>query len=107
MALRMKSRCRRGSLHFSSGAPLPHAEDRFLRQGVAHLAGKHADLSAMMRVVGNQVAEESGNVGTESFYSAIAFQRRLQYRAEGCAALLQPFRCLCRGHVRAIELVRN
>src|SRR5580698_5817061 len=107
MALRMKSRCRRGRLHFSSGAPLPHAEHGFLGQRVAHLAGEHADLAAMVRVVGNQIAEESGHIGTESFYSAIAFQGRFQYRAQSCPALLERFRCLCWGHVRAIELVWN
>ena len=40
-------------LHFSSGAPLPHAERGFLRQGVAHLPGEHADLAAMMCIVRN------------------------------------------------------
>src|SRR5580700_10854387 len=61
----------------------------------------------MMRIVSNQIAEESGYIGTESFYSAIAFQRRLQYRAQSCSALLQRFHCLCRGYVGAIELVWN
>src|SRR5208282_2001972 len=41
-------------------APLPHAEHSFLWDRVSSLAGQHGDLSAMMSVVRDQVAEEAG-----------------------------------------------
>src|SRR5579863_4597280 len=50
---------------FSAGAPLPHAKHRLLRQGVAHLAGEHANLAAMVAIVRDEIAEESGYVGAE------------------------------------------
>ena len=33
---------------------------------MADLAGQHGDLSAMMRIVGDQIAEKSGNIELSS-----------------------------------------
>src|SRR5579863_2425916 len=74
---------------------------------MADLAGQHADLAAMMRVMSDQVAEKSGDVGAESFYSAIALQRGLQYRAKSFPALFERFHRLHRRDPRAIQLFRN
>src|SRR5580692_9845098 len=61
----------------------------------------------MVRVVSDQIAEESGDVWAKSLYSAIAFERRLQHRAQSCPALLQRFRRLGRSYAGAIELLGN
>src|SRR5271168_3930479 len=44
--------------------PLPHTERRLLRNGMSSLAGEHGDLSAMVRVVRDQIAEEASNIWT-------------------------------------------
>ena len=41
---------------------------------MASLTGEHADLAAMMSVVGDEIAEETGYVRSESFYPAVVFQ---------------------------------
>jgi hypothetical protein len=61
----------------------------------------------MMRVVRNQIAEESSCVWAESLYPAIAFQSRLQYGAESCPAVLQRFHRLRRRDSDAIQLFWN
>ena len=48
-------------------APLPHAERSLLGQGVAQLARLGGDLAAVVRVVGDQVAEHSDDVRAEAF----------------------------------------
>src|ERR1700683_4550627 len=53
-------------------APLPHSKHCLLRQGMADLAGEHGNLSAMVRVVRNQVTEESGHIGTKVLDSTVA-----------------------------------
>src|SRR5579872_4744438 len=94
-------------LNLPSCIPLPHTEHCLLRQRVAHLAGQHADLAAMMRVVRNQIAEKSGDVGAESFYSTTALQRGLQYRAESFPALFEGSYRLHRRDPGTIQLFGN
>jgi hypothetical protein len=41
---------------------------------MADLAGQHGDLSAMMRIVGDQIAEKSGDIGTKASNPPVAFE---------------------------------
>lgn len=58
--------------------PLPHAEHCLLRDRVSGLAGQHRDLSAMVRIVCDQITEESGHVRAKAFDVAVAVDGRLQ-----------------------------
>src|SRR5579863_2473181 len=62
-------------------SPLPHAKHRFLRQRVTKLARDHRDLPAMMRVVRDQVSQESGYIWTKALHPAVALERPADYYA--------------------------
>src|SRR5579872_1396697 len=70
-----------------------------------YLAGKHADLTAMVCVMRDEIAKESGDVGFESFDAAVVFKGGLQYGCQRSAALVKGFCCLCRSDFGFVELV--
>jgi hypothetical protein len=43
------------------------------------LPGQHRDLAPMMRVVRDQIAQESSNIRTETLHPAIPFEGRFEY----------------------------
>jgi hypothetical protein len=94
------------ALPFPSATPVPHAEHRLLRQGVAHLAGEHRDLATMVWVVGDHLAEESGYVRAEALSPATARKSRFQDRAESCLALHERLH-MCWRPPTEIPLVAN
>ncbi len=88
-------------------APLPHAEHRFLWDRVSSLTGEHGDLSAMMSVVRDQVAEEAGGVRTKALNAAIAIEGegRLEDGAQRGSAGVESSLCLGRRDGEAVELL--
>ena len=70
-------------------SPLPHTEHGLLRQGMADLPGEHRNLAAMVGIVRNQVANESGDIGTEILDAAVGGQRVADHRAQRRAAFLK------------------
>ena len=70
------------------------------------MAGYHGDLPAMVRVVGDQVADKADHIGAKTFDSPITFQRPAHEDAQSLAALLQSAQRL-RGRNSAIQLFRN
>src|SRR5215469_2761279 len=66
-------------LRLSPRSPLPHAKHRFLWQRTPDLPGEHADLAPMMRVVRDQIAQESNNIRTEALHPAIHFEGCFEY----------------------------
>jgi hypothetical protein len=46
----------------------------FLGQRMAELVGEHSDLTAVVGVVRDQVAEKSGDIGAKAFDAAITLQ---------------------------------
>ncbi len=71
------------------------------------LAGEHADLPAMVRIMSDEIAEKSGNVWFESFDSAAIFEGELQHRCQRHATLFQTFCGLGRRDFGLIELIWN
>jgi hypothetical protein len=55
--------------------PLPKAEIRGLGQGVTDLTGEHGDLAPVVRVMGDEVADEGGGVGLEALDPDAGCQR--------------------------------
>src|SRR5271165_3873291 len=91
----------------SARAPLPHAEHGLLRQGMAELPRQHGDLSAMMSVMRDEVAEKSSHVGAETFDAAIGTQGSAHDDAERFAALFEGAHRLRRRDFVAVQLLRN
>src|SRR5208282_663341 len=85
-------------------APLPHAEHGLLWNRVSGLAGQHSDLSAMVRVVCDQVTEETGHVWAKALNAAIAFEGQLENFPQRSAAQLQRLFCLSRRDCESVEL---
>src|SRR5579872_260775 len=69
--------------------PLPHAEHGFLRQPMTHLPGQHADLPTAVRIMRDQICEESRYIRLESLHPAVRHERFLEYGAQSRAALVQ------------------
>src|SRR6266436_7945492 len=90
-----------------TGPPFPHAEDCLLRHRVPGLPRQHRDLPAMMRVVCDQVAKESGHIRLEALHASIALQCALKDRMQSSMALRQCLLRLRRSHRVTIQLVRN
>src|SRR5258708_5124868 len=61
-----------------SHAPFPHSECRFLWDGMSNLPREHGDLSAVMRVVRDQITKEAGYIRAKAFDASVAVQRRFQ-----------------------------
>src|SRR6201999_1665106 len=91
----------------SARAPLPHAEHRFLGQGMACLAGEHGDLSAMVSVVGDEITDEPGDIGPKTSDLSVALERAADDDTERMPTVLESPQRLRRGHRCAIELFRN
>src|SRR5579862_3026260 len=88
-------------------APLPHAEHRFLRDGVPGLTGEHGDLSAMVSVVCDQIAEEAGDIRAKAFDPTVGLERCLQDFVECGSAGLERFLCLRGCDREAVQLLGN
>ena len=63
---------------------------------MADLAGKHRDLTSMVGIVSDQVAEKAGNIRAEVLDSSVTGQSLADQCAERLPALFQPARCLGR-----------
>jgi hypothetical protein len=42
---------------------------------------QHGDLAAMMSIVRDEIADESGNIGLETLYPSVSGERRCQHLA--------------------------
>src|ERR1700678_838809 len=91
----------------SASAPLPHAKHRLLRQGMPELVCQHCDLTAMVRVVRDQVCGESGYVGAKATDASVFLQSCNHDHAQSVTAALQGMQRLSERHSRAIELRGN
>ena len=63
---------------------------------MAQLASEHGDLSAMMRIVGDEIADKSSNVRAEAFDFAVRREGSANNDTQRVAAALQAFRA-CAG----------
>ena len=72
-----------------------------------NLPRQHANLSAMVRIVGDEISDKTGDIGTEILDSAIALQCMPNERMQGLEAALQPAHGLHRTYARSIELLGN
>lgn len=59
----------------SALAPLPHPKNSFLRKRVSQLPREHGDLPSVMRIVRDQVSDESRHIRTKALDPAISFER--------------------------------
>src|SRR5580704_1847435 len=91
----------------SARTPLPHAERHLLRQRIAQLSRQHGNLSSVMSVVRDQVAEKAGYVGTKSFDPAIGLHGTADQLAQGLAALFQGANRLRWSDGGTIKLLRD
>src|SRR5581483_696445 len=74
-------------LVFPPATPFPHAKHGFLRNRMADLPCQHADLPAVMGVVGDEVSDKAGYIRLEAPHPAVAFQCSLQNFRQRIAAL--------------------
>ena len=71
------------------------------------LPGQQSNLSAMVGIVRNKIAQKSCDIGTKTFDAAIAIQRAADNYRERVPALFHGTKSLGRGHSRAIERLRD
>jgi hypothetical protein len=69
------------------------------------LAGKHANLSAMVSVMSDEISEKADGVWTKTFDVAVGRDSSAQDNAESFAALFHCPQSLRRGDLGAIELI--
>lgn len=95
------SRCRPGEIPLPD-APFPYAQVRFSVEGVAGLGEEHADVSLVVRRMGDQVAEEGGRGRLEPFASARLRAEALPRRP--ARALEAGAEAFCVGRSRLLDL---